>query len=84
MPTILLSFNPAARALYYGDKALAGLRALGEVRLHEQSQALAGDALIAAASGCQVIVSDRQTPGHAGLFAASPELAVFLRCHSMS
>ena len=80
MPTILLSFNPAARALYYGDKALAGLRALGELRLHEQSQALAGDALIAAAAGCQVIVSDRQTPGHAELFAACPELAVFLRC----
>jgi D-3-phosphoglycerate dehydrogenase / 2-oxoglutarate reductase len=80
MPTILLSFNPAARALYYGDKALAGLRALGELRLHEQNQALTGDTLIAAAAGCQVIVSDRQTPGPAELFAASPHLAAFLRC----
>jgi hypothetical protein len=41
MPKILLSFNPAARKLYYGDKALAGLRALGSVRLHEHDQALA-------------------------------------------
>ena len=80
MPTILLSFNPAARALYYGDKALAGLRALGQVRLHERDQALSGAALISAASGCQAIVSDRQTPGAAELFAASPALAVFLRC----
>jgi len=80
MPTILLSFNPAARALYYGDQALAGLRSLGEVRLHEQGKALSGEALIAAAAGCQVIVSDRQTPGPAELFASSPVLAVFLRC----
>ena len=80
MPTILLTFNPAARALYYGDKALDGLRALGEVRLHEQEQTLGGAAFIAAAAGCQVIVSDRKTAGAAELFAASPELAVFLRC----
>ena len=80
MPTILLSFNPTARALYYGDKALAGLRALGSVRLHEQEQALGGAALIAATAGCQVIVSDRQTAAPAELFAASPGLAVFMRC----
>ena len=80
MPTILLTFNPAARGLYYGDKALAGLRALGEVRLHEQDQALSGEALIAAAAGCQVIVSERQTAAPAELFAASPDLAVFMRC----
>jgi len=35
MPTIFLSFNRSARAHYYGDKALAGLRALGEVRLND-------------------------------------------------
>ena len=80
MPRILLTFNPGARALYYGDKALAGLRALGELRLHEQDEALSGDALIAAAAGCQAVVSDRQTAAPAALFAASPELAVFLRC----
>ena len=80
MPTILLAFNPAARALYYGDKALAGLRALGSVRLHEHEQALSGEALIAAAAGCHIIVSDRQTAAPAELFAVSPALAVFMRC----
>ena len=30
--------------------------------------------------GCHAIVSDRQTPGSAALFAALPELSVFLRC----
>ncbi len=80
MPKILLTFNPNARALYYGDKALAGLRALGEVRLHEHDHALSGEALIAAAAGCDVVVSDRQTAAPAELFAASPDLAVFMRC----
>lgn len=80
MPTIFLSFDPAARANYYGDKALAGLRALGEVRLYEHAEMLDGPALAAAARGCQVIVSDRRTAGPAEVFAACPELAVFLRC----
>ena len=80
MPTIFLSFNRSARSNDFGDQALAGLQALGEVRLNDSDVALDGSALIAAAQGCQVIVSDRQTPGRAGLFASSPELAVFLRC----
>ncbi|MFN0182220.1 MAG: NAD(P)-dependent oxidoreductase [Aquabacterium sp.] len=80
MPAILLTFNPAARALYYGDTALAALGELGELRLHEQDEALSGDALIAAAAGCQAMVIDRQTAAPAALFASSPELAVVLRC----
>ena len=35
MPAIFLSFDAAARANYYGDTALAALRRLGEVRLHD-------------------------------------------------
>jgi D-3-phosphoglycerate dehydrogenase len=80
MPAIFLSFDPEARANYYGDKALAGLRALGEVRLNESTAIVDGVALAAAAKGCQIIVSDRRTPGSAELFGASPQLAVFLRC----
>ncbi len=79
-PTIFLSFAPRPRALYYGDKALAALRQLGEVRLNQQHEPLSTRALIDAARGCQVIVSDRAAPGSAELFAASPQLAVFLRC----
>jgi D-3-phosphoglycerate dehydrogenase len=36
--------------------------------------------LIEAAKGCQVIVSYRQTPGEAELFANSPDLVAFSRC----
>ena len=79
-PAIFLAFDPAARDLYYGAKALAGLRALGDLRLQQQTGALDSAALAIAAHGCQAIVSDRKTPGSAELFAASPALAVFLRC----
>jgi len=79
-PAILLSFKRSARANYYGDKAQAGLHTLGEVRLNHSDDALDGAALIDAAQGCQVIVSDRQTPGPAELFTCCPQLAVFMRC----
>ena len=79
-PTIFLAFAPAARALYYGDEAIAALRALGEVRVNDHAQALSGASLIDAARDCQVIVADRATEGRADLFERSPDLAVFLRC----
>lgn len=79
-PAIFLSFTAAARANYYRDEAVAGLRALGTVRLNESGQALDTVALIDAARGCQIIVSDRATPGDAAVFAHSPALAVFMRC----
>jgi D-3-phosphoglycerate dehydrogenase / 2-oxoglutarate reductase len=77
---LLLSIKRSARVHYYSDKALTGLHALGEVRLNDSDEALVGDALIDAAQGCQVIVSDRQTAAPAALFAACPQLVVFLRC----
>lgn len=79
-PRILLTHSPEARALYYGERALAALRALGDVRLHNGPTALAGDALIEAARGCDFIVSYRNSPGHAALFDNAPDLRAFLRC----
>jgi len=76
---ILLTHTPEKRANYYGERALAGLRALGEVRLHEGDAPLDEARLIAAAQGCAVIVSDRATPGHGRLFAEAPDLVAFVR-----
>jgi len=47
---------------YYGERALARLRELGEVRLHRDELPLAGEALVAAAQGCEIVVSDFKTP----------------------
>jgi D-3-phosphoglycerate dehydrogenase len=78
--TILLTHTPKMRRDYYGERALAGLAALGRVRLHEGDMPLDATTLMAAAKGCQIIVSDRQTPGEAAIFGALPDLVAFVRC----
>ena len=80
MVRILLTHSPDALAQYYGERALAGLKSLGEVRLHRGSAPLEGEALVAAAAGCDLVVSYRQSPAPAALFERLPQLAAFLRC----
>ena len=80
MARILLTHSPETLANYYGERALAGLRQLGEVKLNSNPRPLEGDALIAAAADCDLIVSYRQSPGPAALFERLPRLSAFLRC----
>jgi len=80
VPRILLTHSPDALELYYGARALAGLRQLGEVTLHRGAQPLEGEALIAAAVDCELVVSYRQSPAPAELFERLPKLVAFLRC----
>ena len=80
MSRIFLAFPVSARANYYGDKALAGLRRIGEVTLNDRDRPLSTDELIGAATGCSLIVADRETPGTAELFRRSPALVAFTRC----
>lgn len=80
MTRILLTAPTAMRELYYGDEALAGLQALGEVRLNPGDHPFALNALIEAARDVDIIVSDRQTAGPAALFEALPQLRAFVRC----
>ena len=77
---ILLTHSPEAFALYYGERALAGLRQAGEVKRHEGGTPLEGKALIEAAQDCELIVSYRQSPAPAELFERLPRLVAFLRC----
>jgi len=77
---ILLTHSPEALTHYYGERALAGLRALGEVKLNKSEKPLEGQALINAAADCELIVSYRQSPGPAEVFERLPKLAAFLRC----
>jgi D-3-phosphoglycerate dehydrogenase len=80
MARILLTHSPEAMRNYYGERALAGLRGLGEVVLHPGGEPLEGEALIRGAQDCELIVSYRQSPGPAALFERLPKLAAFLRC----
>jgi D-3-phosphoglycerate dehydrogenase len=77
---ILLTHSPEALDLYYGPHALAGLRKVGEVKLHQGATPLEGEALIRAAEDCDLIVSYRQSPGPAELFQRLPKLIAFSRC----
>ena len=80
MATILLTHAADARALYYGDEALARLRELGEVRLNETGRALSTPQLLELARDCPIIVSDRVTEGPAAVFEQLPGLVAFVRC----
>jgi D-3-phosphoglycerate dehydrogenase len=76
---VLLTHTPGMRVNYYPDRALAALRQVAEVVLHEGDAPLSGLALAQAAAGCQAIVADRATPGTAETFANAPDLVAFLR-----
>lgn len=78
-PLIFLAHTPAMRRNYYGERALAGLRALGSVTLHEGAVPLDPGQLVAAAGGARVIVADRMTPGAAAVFAGLAQLSAFVR-----
>jgi D-3-phosphoglycerate dehydrogenase len=77
---ILLTPTPDFRAQYYGARSLKGLQALGEVKLHEGSQALDAKGLIEAASDVDIIVADRVTEGRGEIFPKLPKLRAFVRC----
>jgi D-3-phosphoglycerate dehydrogenase len=77
---ILLTHSPEAMANYYGERALNGLRQVGQVKLNGGDKPLEGESLIEAAGDCDLIVSYRQSPGPAEVFERLPRLVAFLRC----
>ena len=76
---ILLTHTPQMRANYYGEPALAKLRRLGDVQLHERAEALQPDQLLLAARDADLIIADRLTTAPAAVFAGLPALKVLLR-----
>lgn len=77
---ILLTHTPKMLADYYGSRALQALQGLGEVKLNHLHNSLPPAELVAAAADCDIVVSDRNTPGPALLFERSPRLLSFHRC----
>jgi len=77
---ILLTHTPQSRAQYYGARALTGLQAIAEVKLHEAGEALDAARLIAAARDVDIIVADRLTAGPGEIFPALANLRAFVRC----
>src|SRR5262245_30552842 len=76
---ILLTHTPEMRQNYFGERALARLRGVGEVRLHAGAEPLDTPGLIAAAKGCHIVVADRATACEGAAFAQLPELSAVCR-----
>ena len=79
MKKLLLTHVPQARRQYYGARALAHLRELVEVVLHEGETPLDPQGLIAMARGTDFIIVDRATAVPAEVFAGLPGLRVVMR-----
>ena len=80
MPKLLLTHTSDMLENYYGEKAVAALRETCEVRLNMTGSVLGASELLEQARGCEIVVSDRQTPGFGAFFDAAPDLVAFLRC----
>lgn len=77
---VFLTHEPDMLANYYGERAVAALREVADVRLNPTGRVLDAAALAEAAQGCPIIVSDRQTAASAEFFERAPDLVAFLRC----
>src|SRR4051812_31685757 len=80
MARVFLTHIPEMLEHYYGPRAVAALRELAEVRVNPTDEVLDADGLVRHAAGCEIVVSDRQTPGYGAFFDRAPDLVAFLRC----
>ena len=80
MHRVFLTHPPEALEKYYGDKAIASLKQIAEVKLNPLGRELTMPELAQAAKDCALIISYRQTPGLAELFGMMPNLVAFSRC----
>ncbi|NNM74869.1 NAD(P)-dependent oxidoreductase [Enterovirga aerilata] len=80
MGPVFLTHAPEMLDKYYGERALAALRGLAEIRLNPTGAVLDAAGLAEHARGCPIIVSDRQTAAPAAFFDSAPDLVAFLRC----
>jgi D-3-phosphoglycerate dehydrogenase len=79
MTRIFLAHTPDMLANYYGERALAELRTLGDVKLNTTGKVLDAPALAREAAGCAIVITDRQTAGPAEVFPQLPDCVAFLR-----
>src|SRR5947209_4037389 len=77
---VLLTPTPDFRRQYYGERALKGLQAIAEVKLHEGAEPLDAAGLVMAAAEVDIIVADRVTECRAQIFPQLPKLRAVVRC----
>jgi len=80
MLKVLLTPTPDFRRQYYGEKALTGLQAIADVKLHDGAEVLDAAGLVKAAADVDIIVADRVTEGRGEIFPQLPKLRAMVRC----
>lgn len=80
MTTVFVSHPQDKFDHYFGQRALAQLRSVAQVRCNPEPRELTLPELVAALDGCDALIAYRGTAGPEALFAARPQLAAFVRC----
>ena len=80
MARVFLTHSPETLRNYYGERAIASLSEFADVIINPTGRVLDAEALTQHAQGCEIVISDRQTPGFAAFFERAPDLVAFLRC----
>src|SRR5947199_4363057 len=77
---VLLTHNRDLLKHFYSPKAVDLLRELVDLRMNDTDEPLAGEALVAAAQGCQAVVSDRLAAGPREVLQKLHGVKAFIRC----
>ena len=80
MARIFLTHIPDMLENYYGPRAVKALREMAEVVINPTGSVLDAKGLAAQAKGCDIIISDRQTPGPREFLDKAADAVAFLRC----
>ncbi len=79
MVNIFLGFHLNILDLRFGQENLTALRNLGNVVQNTKDRGLSVDELLECAAECEIVVSDRLTPGDAAFFDNATNLAAYVR-----
>lgn len=78
---VLLTHNRDLLKHFYGPKAVEQLKALPiELIMNDSDEPLRGDALVKAAEGCEVVISDRLAAGPREVMSRLADVKTFIRC----
>lgn len=79
MTKIFLGFHKDILDLRFGRANLVALKSLGKVVHNREDRGLTPEELIECAGDCEIIVSDRLTPGDGTFFDSVPKLVAYVR-----
>ena len=77
---VLLTHNRDLLKHFYSPKGVDLLRSIVDLRMNDSDAPLIGEALVAAAQGCQAIISDRLAAGPREVLERLKGVKAFIRC----